>query len=224
MVTAHNNSHAQSLVLWQLTKFFLIFVFSWRRKLVLQVRNCAWLRNVSGQLNKISSKMRFLSLIVSLFFFSAFSFYQEVPEDFSIVITENYSFDFDCYDSSENQYRYIGIDDSAEVKAELSSVEKEEIFELINEIDFFNLPNRFEPKKNKDGYFEVSGSPGSIVMISVKANGKSKTVIYSNAIGCKSQEFKVRTEKFKDLKRRIWAIIRNKEEVKNLIQSCTVKW
>ncbi len=59
--------------------------------------------------------------------------------------------------------------------------------------------------------------PGTTIKISLKSKSTSKSVLYNSSDT--SEEYKNRTRKFIELKTKIWQIIKQKDEVKNLKES-----
>ncbi|RKS95651.1 hypothetical protein BC952_1348 [Flavobacterium limicola] len=83
----------------------------------------------------------------------------------------------------------------------------------MKEVDFFKMPNKFEPKESVISITD----PGFYRSIVIFSEGKQKVVSYNT--GYTSYENKKRAGNFFRLYDMIWNILRNKSEVINLPES-----
>ena len=167
-------------------------------------------------------KFKILSLILILF--SIYSFNNipksisknsevennSLPNDFCFIINSGGN---DSYNSKNSTFTRKYLEDDKTVKIELTKEEKESIYSFMKEINFFKMPNKFEPKESVISITDP-GFYRSIVMFS---DGKQKVVSYNT--GYTSEENKKRATNFFRLYDMIWNILRNKNEVINLPES-----
>ena len=168
-------------------------------------------------------KFKIFSLILILF--SIYSFNKSIPKSFSInseVKNNSLPDDFyfiinsggnDSYNSKNSTFSRKYLNDDKTVKIELTKEEKESIYSFMKEINFFKMPNKFEPKENIVTIID----PGFHQSIVIHCDGKQKTVTYNT--GYTSDKNKKRAENFFLLYDMIWNILRNKNEVINLPES-----
>ncbi|WP_395048042.1 hypothetical protein [Flavobacterium sp.] len=133
-----------------------------------------------------------------------------LPNDFYFIINSGGN---DSYNSKNSTFTRKYLEDDKTVKIELTKEEKESIYSFMKEINFFKMPNKFEPKESVISITDP-GFYRSIVMFS---DGKQKVVSYNT--GYTSEENKKRATNFFRLYDMIWNILRNKNEVINLPES-----
>jgi hypothetical protein len=168
-------------------------------------------------------KIKIISIILILF--SIYSFNESMPKSFSKnSLVENNSLpnDFyfiinsggnDSYNSKNSTFTRKYLEDDKTVKIELTKEEKESIYSFMKEVDFFKMPNKFEPKESVISITD----PGFYRSILIFSEGKQKVVSYNT--GYTSDENKKRAGNFFRLYDMIWNILRNKSEVINLPES-----
>ena len=168
-------------------------------------------------------KYKIISIILILF--SIYSFNKSMPKSFSKNYqVENNSLpnDFyfiinsggnDSYNSKNNTFSRKYLEDDKTVKIELTKEEKESIYSFMKEVDFFKMPNKFEPKES----VITITDPGFYRSIVIYSDGKQKTVTYNT--GYTSDKNKKRARNFFRFYDMIWNILRNKNEVINLPES-----
>lgn len=170
--------------------------------------------------------MKIIKLIsIILIIFSIYSFNKSMPKSFSKnFLVENNSLpnDFyfiinsggiDGYNSKNNTFTRKYLKNDKTVKIELTKEEKESIYSFMKEVDFFKMPNKFEPKESVISLSE----PGFHRSIMIFSNGKQKVVSYNT--GYTSDENKKRAGDFFRFYDMIWNILQNKSEVINLPES-----
>lgn len=160
-------------------------------------------------------KHLFALLLVSLFCCSNTNQKYEVPSDFYFRIDNGST---DTYNSKTGLFRrcFTGMDKS--FKINLTDNEKKEIYNLYRSIDFQNIPQEFEIDWN-DSAVVTLVSPSFITSIEICEKDSCKKVRLNlidldNPIKDKPKAFE-----YKKLYDRIWQIIHNKEEYKNIPQS-----
>lgn len=168
-------------------------------------------------------KIKIISII--LIIFSIYSFNKSMPKSFSKNFqVENNSLpndfyfiinsgEIDGYNSKNNTFTRKYLKNDKTIKIELTKEEKESIYSLMKEVDFFKMPNKFEPKESVISLSE----PGFHRSIMIFSNGKQKVVSYNT--GYTSDENKKRAGDFFRLYDMIWNILQKKSEVINLPES-----
>jgi hypothetical protein len=164
-------------------------------------------------------KINFIILMFSLFSFCSFSQKKEVsnienieiPDDFYFVINDGRN---DNYNSQYNNFYREYLDDNDKtIKVELTKTEKERIYSLMRKIDFYGMPNAFEPQEK----IILISTPSHTLSVVIYSNGKKKYVSYDT--GATSDQNKKRAKPFLEFYEMIWNIIYSKEEVMKLQQS-----
>lgn len=165
-------------------------------------------------------KIKIISLILILFSISSFngsmpkSFSKNslfdnnsFPNDFYLIINSGGN---DSYNSKNSTFTRKFLEDYKTVKIELTKEEKESIYSFMKEVDFFKMPDKFEPRES---VISIS-DPGFYRSIVIFSEGKQKVVIYNT--GYTSDQNKKRAGNFFRLYDMIWNILRNKNDVINL--------
>jgi hypothetical protein len=133
-----------------------------------------------------------------------------LPDDFYFIINTGGN---DSYNSKNNTFSRKYLEDDKTVKIELTREEKESIYSFMKEVNFFKMPNKFEPKESVISITD----PGFHRSIVIHYDGKQKTVTYNT--GYTSDENKKRAGNFFRLYDMIWNILRNTNEVIDLPES-----
>ena len=133
-----------------------------------------------------------------------------MPNDFYFIINSGGN---DSYNSRNNTFSRKYIEEDRTVIIELTEEEKERIYLFMQEVSFYKMPNKFEPKENT---VQIT-DPGFYKSIVIYCDGKQKVVTYNT--GYTSEENKKRARNFFRLYDMIWNILRNKNEVLNLPES-----
>lgn len=152
-------------------------------------------------------------LLVSLLCCSNINQKIEVPSDFYFKIDNGST---DTYNSKTGLFRRCGLDKP--FKIDLTDDEKKEIYSLYRSIDFQNIPKNFEIDWN-DSAVVTSMSPSFITSIEICEKDSCKKVNLNlldldNPIKDKPKAFE-----YKKLYDKIWQIIKDKEEYKNIPES-----
>jgi hypothetical protein len=142
---------------------------------------------------------------------------KDFSKNFSFRIKVSYESAYDSYDLQKEEYERNYTNSVAKIKVEFSEKERISILNAFKEVNFLSFPDKFESVPNSKGEIDLSNFPGSTIEISFTENGKTKTVYYNSSDT--SQEFKQRTQKFIDFENKIWKLIENKAEVRNLKKS-----
>jgi hypothetical protein len=144
--------------------------------------------------------------------FSKKSKYENISlsNDFYFIINSGGN---DSYNSKNSTFIRKYLEGDKTVKIELTKKEKESIYSFMKEINFFKMPNKFEPKESVISITD----PGFNRSIVMHSDGKQKTVTYNT--GYTSDENKKRVGNFFRLYDMIWNILRNKTGVINLPES-----
>lgn len=138
-------------------------------------------------------------------------------KDFTFKIEERYESSYDSYDLKQNEFQRNYTNGLVHIKVKLNNQEKVLINKYFEEFNFVSFPDEFKSVPNQNGEIDLSDFPGTTIKITLKLNHKFKSVLYNSSDT--SEDYKNRTKKFIQLKTKIWQIIKEKKEVKNMKES-----